>query len=70
MTRREQADQAADQLCGILLDAITAGRTGGEAFIWLRVQAAKVRKMCLELSGEPVPPPSNGAAKPKTEVKK
>ncbi len=47
MSKREFIEAHRDRLAGLLLDAITAGRSGAEAMVWLR-QAMK--KIDLELS--------------------
>ncbi len=47
MTKHDFITAHRDRLAGLLLDAITAGRSGAEAMVWLR-QAMK--KIDLELS--------------------
>lgn len=66
--RRERAEAAADELCGVLVDAMYYARQGADAYRWLKVAVAKVRRVVAELTQEPTPPPANGAAKPKSEV--
>lgn len=46
MTKREFIEAHRDRLAGLLLDAITEGRKGAEAMVWLRIA---VKKIDLEL---------------------
>ncbi len=77
-TREQFVSLWEHEVAGIVLDAATAGRSGAELSVWLRMAMNKIRDRLgrayddLTKDDKPLPAkvPVNGAQQPQTQVRK